>query len=59
MPIMLKALSVALLDYPVLNSSLSEDGSEITYHAAHNIGVAMDTPRGLVVPNIKGCERLR
>ena len=49
---------MALTKYPVLNSSLSPDGSEIIYHNAHNIGVAMDTPRGLVVPNIKSVQSL-
>lgn len=53
MPIMIKAASIALMEYPIINSSLSEDEKEIVYHNAHNIGVAMDTPRGLVVPNIK------
>jgi 2-oxoisovalerate dehydrogenase E2 component (dihydrolipoyl transacylase) len=53
MPLLLKAASLALRDFPVLNASLSPDESEIVYHAAHNIGLAMDTPNGLVVPNVK------
>ncbi|GMH59161.1 hypothetical protein TrLO_g15024 [Triparma laevis f. longispina] len=58
MPIMIKAASIALMEYPIINSSLSEDEKEIVYHNAHNIGVAMDTPRGLVVPNIKSVQTL-
>ncbi|KAG2383529.1 hypothetical protein C9374_004200 [Naegleria lovaniensis] len=53
MPFIIKAVSLALNEYPVLNSSLSEDETEIIYKADHNIGVAMDTPNGLLVPNIK------
>ncbi|KAF0972022.1 hypothetical protein FDP41_009718 [Naegleria fowleri] len=53
MPFIIKAVSLALNEYPILNSSLSEDESEIIYKADHNIGVAMDTPNGLLVPNIK------
>ncbi len=56
MPFMIKAASLAMLKYPVINSSLNPDQTEITYHASHNIGVAMDTDRGLVVPNIKDCQ---
>jgi 2-oxoisovalerate dehydrogenase E2 component (dihydrolipoyl transacylase) len=54
MPFLLKATATALLDFGVLNSSLSADLSELIYRGAVNLGVAMDTPAGLVVPNIKG-----
>ena len=40
---------MALLDWPLLNSSLSKDGTAVIQHAAHNLGVAMATPLGLVV----------
>ena len=56
MPILIKAASLALRDFPILNSSLSPDETEILYKAAHNIGLAMDTPNGLVVPNIKDVQ---
>ena len=56
MPVLIKALSLALLQYPILNSSVSQDCSSITVKASHNIGVAMDTSEGLVVPNIKSVE---
>mmetsp|Transcript_33305 Transcript_33305/g.88114 ORF Transcript_33305/g.88114 Transcript_33305/m.88114 type:complete len:470 (+) Transcript_33305:120-1529(+) len=57
MPIILKATSLALAEFPILNSSLSPDKSEIVYHGHHHLGVAMDTPRGLLVPNIKHVEQ--
>eukprot|EP01136_Pigoraptor_vietnamica_P017627 Opistho-1_new@63056 len=58
MPFFIKAASLALRQFPVLNASVNADCSEITYHGDHNIGVAMDTPNGLVVPNIKRCQSL-
>ncbi len=58
LPIMIKAASMALSEYPVLNSQLSPDGQEIVLRGAHNIGVAMDTPRGLIVPNVKNVQSL-
>ena len=45
MPILLKAASLALKSYPVLNSSLSECQTQLVQHASHNMGFAMDTPR--------------
>ena len=56
MPILIKAASVALQDFPILNSSLSADETEIVYKGAHNVGLAMDTPNGLVVPNVKDVQ---
>lgn len=62
MPIFIKALSIALEDYPILNACVV-DGEEassakLKYRASHNIGVAMDTPNGLLVPNIKNVQNL-
>ncbi len=56
LPIILKATSMALKQYPSLNASVSQDGDEVVIRGSHNIGVAMDTPRGLIVPNIKGIQ---
>ena len=53
MPVLIKALSLALYHHPVLNSTVDKDCIAITYHADHNVGVAMDTPLGLIVPNVK------
>ena len=53
MPLIVKAVSLALHHYPVLNSVVNADCSTMTYRADHNIGIAMDTPQGLVVPNLK------
>lgn len=53
MPIIIKATSLGLTQLPILNSSLDSNCEHIIYKANHNIGVAMDTPNGLVVPVIK------
>lgn len=51
--LLLQAASLSLLHYPLLNSSLSSCERELVYHSDHNIGVAMDTAKGLLVPVIK------
>lgn len=62
MPILVKCLSVALTQYPILNATLvgAESGDvsnmQLQYRGSHNIGVAMDTPQGLIVPNIKDVQ---
>lgn len=55
---LVKALSLALTKFPTLNATVDPDVTTIRCHGAHNIGIAMATPHGLVVPNIKNCERL-
>jgi pyruvate/2-oxoglutarate dehydrogenase complex dihydrolipoamide acyltransferase (E2) component len=44
-----QAVSVALQEWPDVNASLAEDGTSLLRHRAHNLGVAMATPLGLVV----------
>uniref|UniRef100_A0A8C2CM96 Dihydrolipoamide acetyltransferase component of pyruvate dehydrogenase complex n=1 Tax=Cyprinus carpio TaxID=7962 RepID=A0A8C2CM96_CYPCA len=58
MPFFIKAASLGLLHFPILNSSLDENCTNITYKAAHNIGLAMDTSQGLLVPNVKNVQML-
>lgn len=56
MPIIIKATSLALLEWPILNSSLDASAEHIIYKAAHNIGVALDSSEGLIVPNVKNAQ---
>ncbi|OVA02622.1 Biotin/lipoyl attachment [Macleaya cordata] len=58
LPFLIKSLSMALTKYPLLNSSFNEELHEIILKGSHNIGVAMATPYGLVVPNIKKVQSL-
>ena len=50
---MMKAVAKALQQYPNFNSSLSEDGNSLVLKKYFNIGIAVDTPNGLVVPVVK------
>ncbi|WP_019614397.1 pyruvate dehydrogenase complex dihydrolipoyllysine-residue acetyltransferase [Psychromonas ossibalaenae] len=50
---MMKAVAKALQQYPNFNSSLSEDGESLILKKYFNIGIAVDTPNGLVVPVVK------
>ena len=58
MSLFIKSLSVALKRHPIVNSHMSEAGDEIHQFADHNIGMAVDSPMGLLVPNIKGVNHL-
>lgn len=53
-----KAICLALGRNPDLNASWDEERREIVYHGDVNLGIAAATPRGLMVPNIKGAQRL-
>ncbi|MBA1834637.1 2-oxoglutarate dehydrogenase, E2 component, dihydrolipoamide succinyltransferase [Corynebacterium wankanglinii] len=49
----IKATAEALVSHPNVNASYNADAKEITYHEDVNIGIAVDTPQGLLVPVIK------
>jgi 2-oxoisovalerate dehydrogenase E2 component (dihydrolipoyl transacylase) len=58
MPLFIKALSLALREFPVLNSRADDDFTALRYLSAHNIGMAVDSAAGLLVPNVKGVQAL-
>ncbi|KAI4497104.1 hypothetical protein M0802_007850 [Mischocyttarus mexicanus] len=58
MPFLIKAASKALQLIPELNGLLNEEKQCVEVFERHNIGIAMDTPEGLIVPNIKDVQNL-
>lgn len=58
LPFVMKAVAAALVEFPSLNSSLDTDAGEIVFKRYCNIGMAVATDNGLMVPVIKGVHRL-
>ncbi|MDC3058237.1 2-oxoglutarate dehydrogenase complex dihydrolipoyllysine-residue succinyltransferase [Litorivicinus sp.] len=51
-----KAATEALKRFPAVNASI--DGNDIVYHGYYDVGVAVSTERGLVVPVLRNCDRM-
>ncbi|RPA82201.1 hypothetical protein BJ508DRAFT_225034 [Ascobolus immersus RN42] len=60
LPFIIKSVSTMLHTYPILNARVDTTGPKpaVIMRPSHNIGVAVDTPQGLVVPNIKNVQNL-
>ncbi|MFD1599915.1 dihydrolipoamide acetyltransferase family protein, partial [Halobellus rarus] len=56
LPLVVKAVTAALQEYPYLNSSLDEENEEIVLHDEYNVGIAVSTDAGLMVPVIKNAD---
>ncbi|MCH2055047.1 MAG: dihydrolipoyllysine-residue acetyltransferase [Thalassotalea sp.] len=56
MPFFMKAMSLALKEFPIINAQVNDECSEITYFDDHNIGMAVDSKVGLLVPNVKQAQ---
>jgi pyruvate dehydrogenase E2 component (dihydrolipoamide acetyltransferase) len=54
---LIKAVVASLKEFPRFNASLDKDGETLILKRYYNIGIAVDTPDGLVVPVIRQCER--
>jgi len=54
---LMKALVAALKEYPTFNSSLAADGEQLVLKQYFHIGVAVDTPNGLVVPVVRDVDQ--
>ena len=54
---MMKAVADALKQYPAFNSSLSESGESLIMKKYYHIGIAVDTPGGLMVPVVRDVDK--
>lgn len=54
---MVKAMAKALKKFPKFNTSLDVDGENLIYKKYFHVGIAVDTPNGLVVPVIRDCDK--
>jgi len=53
-----KAVSLSLRQHPAINATIDPEKGEIVYKEYVNIGLAVDTPRGLVVPVLRDCDQM-
>ncbi|MFD1686716.1 dihydrolipoamide acetyltransferase family protein [Halobellus litoreus] len=56
LPLVVKAVTTALQEHPYLNSSLDEEHEEIVLHDEYNVGIAVSTDAGLMVPVIDNAD---
>ena len=58
MPFLIKAVAMALRNHSTVNAEIDEENKQIIYKEYINIGIAVDTDKGLVVPALRGADRL-
>jgi pyruvate dehydrogenase E2 component (dihydrolipoamide acetyltransferase) len=58
LPFVMKAISLALKSHPLLNAQIDEENQQIIYKDYIHLGIAVDTPRGLVVPVLRNIDRM-
>jgi pyruvate dehydrogenase E2 component (dihydrolipoamide acetyltransferase) len=57
LPFIMKAVQHALTEHPLLNATLDDQAGEIVIRHYHNIGIAVDTPDGLMVPVVRDVDK--
>ena len=57
LPFFIKAIVIALKEFPAFNASLDDESKEIVLKRYYHIGIATDTPDGLIVPVIRHADR--
>ncbi len=57
LPFVIKALIVTAREFPMFNATIDDEASEIIYKKYFNIGIAANTPQGLMVPVIKDADQ--
>lgn len=58
MPFVIKAIAMALRNHPVINASIDMDAGQVIYKEYINVGIAIDTERGLVVSSLRNADNL-
>jgi pyruvate dehydrogenase E2 component (dihydrolipoamide acetyltransferase) len=58
MPFFIRALSQAIKHFPHINASINMQEGKVVFHKQQNIGIAMATPQGLIVPVLKKVENM-
>jgi len=58
MPFVIKSVAMALKEHPTLNATLDPDADQIIFKEYVNIGIAVDSERGLVVPSLRHADKL-
>lgn len=58
MPFVIKSVAMALRDHPLINASIDMEAGQIIYKEYINVGIAVDTDRGLVVPSLRNADKL-
>ena len=58
MPFLIKSVAMALKAHPTINASIDLDAGQIIYKDYVNVGIAVDTERGLVVPNLRNADKM-
>lgn len=56
MPFLIRALSICIAEFPLINSSIDPDARHVILHSHQHIGIAMDTSLGLIVPPLRHVE---
>lgn len=58
MPFIIKAVAMSLKSHPVINASIDVQANQIIYKDYVNVGIAIDSERGLVVPSLRSADKL-
>ncbi len=58
MPFVIKAVAMALKNHPAVNASIDSVNEQLIYKQYVNVGIAVDTERGLVVPSLRNADQL-
>ena len=58
MPFIIKAVAMSLKSHPVINASIDVQANQIIYKDYVNVGIAIDSERGLVVPSLRNADKL-